>query len=77
MRGMRWGLPTSKKVLFDAADKRADKLRAKGKEVEIDLLLQMEPDGGTTNVRNTASKHWARWLGPEHRHLVPFTSFST
>ncbi|NMJ43777.1 hypothetical protein GWK16_21190 [Roseomonas sp. JC162] len=29
-----------------------------------------------TNVRNTASPHWRRWLGVEHRCLVPFTSFS-
>jgi putative SOS response-associated peptidase YedK len=36
----------------------------------------MEPDGGTTNVRNTASRHWKRWLGPENRCLVPLTSFS-
>jgi len=26
----RWGMPTSKKAIFDAATKRADKLRAKG-----------------------------------------------
>ncbi len=76
VRDMRWGLPSSKKALLDAATKRADKLRAKGKEVDLDLLLRMEPDGGTTNVRNTASRHWARWLGPQHRCIVPFTSFS-
>jgi len=29
-----------------------------------------------TNIRNVASSHWRRWLGPEHRCLVPFTSFS-
>ena len=29
-----------------------------------------------TNIRNTSSKHWQRWLGPENRCLVPFTSFS-
>ena len=29
-----------------------------------------------TNIRNTASRHWQPWLGPEHRCLVPFTSFS-
>lgn len=28
MRDMRWGLPSSKKALLDAATKRADKLRA-------------------------------------------------
>lgn len=33
-------------------------------------------DGGITNVRNTTSAHWKRWLGPENRCLVPFTSFA-
>lgn len=33
-------------------------------------------DPGVTNIRNTKSPHWRRWLGPEHRCLVPFTSFS-
>lgn len=33
-------------------------------------------DPGVTNVRNTSSPHWRRWLGPAHRCLVPFTSFS-
>lgn len=33
-------------------------------------------DPGVTNIRNTASPHWKRWLGVEHRCLVPFTSFS-
>jgi putative SOS response-associated peptidase YedK len=64
------------KGLLDAASVRADKLRAKGKEVDFDQLLRMEPDSGTTNVRNTASAHWKRWLGPENRCLVPLTSFS-
>jgi putative SOS response-associated peptidase YedK len=36
----------------------------------------MEPDSGTTNIRNVKSKHWMRWLGPEHRCVVPFNSFS-
>lgn len=72
----RWGMPSSKKALFDAASRRADKLRAKDKPVDFDMLLRLEPDGGTTNVRNTASSHWKRWLGPESRCLVPMTSFS-
>lgn len=72
----RWGLPSSRKALLDAASKRADKLRAKGKEVDFDHLLRMEPDSGTTNVRNVNSQHWRRWLTPENRCLVPFTSFS-
>lgn len=33
-------------------------------------------DPGVTNFRNTASPHWKRWLGVEHRCLVPFTSFA-
>jgi hypothetical protein len=35
----------------------------------------MEPDGGTTNIRNVKSKHWTRWLGAENRCAEPF-SFS-
>ncbi|NMJ42804.1 SOS response-associated peptidase [Roseomonas sp. JC162] len=73
---VRWGMPSSKKALLDAATKRADKLRAKGKPVDFDELLRMEPDAGTTNIRNTTSSHWKRWLGVEHRCVVPFTSFS-
>ena len=72
----RWGMPSSKKALFDAATKRADKMRAKGKEVDFPRLLEMEPDGGTTNVRNTTSSHWKPWLDPANRCLVPFTAFS-
>lgn len=72
----RWGMPSSKKALLDAATRRADKLRTKGKDVDFAELLKMEPDAGTTNVRNTASSHWKRWLGPENRCLVPFTAFS-
>jgi putative SOS response-associated peptidase YedK len=33
-------------------------------------------DPGVTNVRNVASPHWRRWLGPENRCVVPFTSFA-
>lgn len=73
---VRWGLPSSRQALYQAAIKRADKLRAKGKPVDFDALLRMEPDGGTTNVRNTASMHWTRWLGVENRCIVPFTSFA-
>jgi putative SOS response-associated peptidase YedK len=28
-----------------------------------------------TNIRNPASGHWRRWLGPANRCVVPFTSF--
>jgi putative SOS response-associated peptidase YedK len=73
---VRWGMPSSRKALLDAATKRADRLRAKGKEVDFEMLLRMEPDSGTTNIRNTSSVHWQRWLGVEKRCLVPFSSFS-
>ena len=33
-------------------------------------------DSGVTNIRNVGSPHWRRWLGTEHRCLVPATSFS-
>jgi putative SOS response-associated peptidase YedK len=72
----RWGMPSSQKALMDATKKRAQKLEAKGKPVDFKELLRMEPDGGTTNIRNVSSPHWKRWLGPESRCLVPFTSFS-
>jgi len=39
-------------------------------------LKNRKTDPGVTNVRNTKSPHWRRWLAPEHRCLVPFTSFS-
>ncbi|MBY5319184.1 SOS response-associated peptidase [Rhizobium leguminosarum] len=64
---VRWGLPSSSQALFQAATKRADALRKKGKQVDFQELLKMEPDGGTTNVRNVASKHWKRWHGTEFR----------
>lgn len=72
----RWGMPSSQRALMDATKKRAEKLQAKGKTVEFKELLRMEPDSGTTNIRNVNSSHWKRWLGPEQRCLVPFTSFS-
>lgn len=73
---VRWGMPSPKSVLEDAAATRAEKLAAKGKPFDIDELRRMEPDRGVTNVRNTGSPHWRRWLGVENRCLVPFTSFS-
>lgn len=72
----RWGMPSSRKAVLDAATRRADKLRAKGKDVDFPELLKMEPDKGTTNIRRTESRHWAPWLGVESRCLVPLTSFS-
>lgn len=82
MRDLRWGMPTSKRALLDAANKRADALRKKGTEFDFAELLKMEPDKGVTNVRNTTNArgeinaHWRPWLSPANRCLVPFTSFA-
>ncbi len=38
-------------------------------------LKGKKTDPSVTNVRNTASPHWRRWLGVENRCVVPFTSF--
>src|SRR6202023_3108873 len=72
----RWGMPSSQHALMEATKKRAQKLEAKGKPVDFKQLLRMEPDSGTTNIRNVSSSPWKRWLGAENRCLAPFTSFS-
>lgn len=38
--------------------------------------LKTARDPGVTNVRNTRSPHWRRWLGPECRCLVPLVAFN-
>ena len=73
---MRWGMPSSQRAMMDATAKRVKRLEAKGEKVDFKELLRQEPDGGVTNIRNTSSAHWKRWLGPANRCLVPFTSFS-
>jgi putative SOS response-associated peptidase YedK len=73
----RWGMPSSQRALMmEATRRRAQKLEAKGKPVDFKELLRLEPDSGTTNIRNVNSAHWKRWLGIENRCLVPFASFS-
>lgn len=39
-------------------------------------VLKTARDPGVTNVRNTGSPHWRRWLAPANRCLVPVTSFA-
>lgn len=39
------------------------------------FVTKGNPDGGVTNIRNVASPHWRRWLGPENRCVVPWTTF--
>ena len=72
----RWGMPSSQFALMESAKKRAAKLEAKGEPVDFKELLRMEPDIGTTNIRNLSSQHWRPWLGVANRCVVPFNSFS-
>lgn len=75
----RWGMPSPFFVQRQAAEKRAAGLRKKGHVIDdarLGELIKAEPDRGVTNVRKTDSPHWRRWLAPEHRCLVPLTSFA-
>lgn len=72
----RWGMPSPFFVIEKAAKTRADKLAAKGRPVDIQQLLRMEPSAGNTNIRDTKYAHWRKFLDVPNRCLVPFTSFS-
>jgi hypothetical protein len=59
----RWGMPSSQFAQMQAAKKRAAKLQDKGMQIDFKELLQMEPDGGTTNIRNLDSNNGcAGWV---------------
>lgn len=77
---VRWGMPSSSRALYQAAKARANKLiQLKGQPIspdEFEEMVRLEPDRGTHNVRNTDSAHWKRWLAPQFRCIVPFTSFA-
>lgn len=80
----RRGMQTPFSVVRKAADARIEKERARREkkglaaltQEELDAYYRMEPDKGVTNVRNTDSSHWRRWLAPEHRCLVPMNAFA-
>ncbi|AMD56882.1 hypothetical protein AWN88_00950 [Agrobacterium tumefaciens] len=72
----RWGLPSPRFALEKAAKAKAEKLSAKGKPADLEELIRMEADRGTTNVRKLTFPHWTRWFGVEHRCIVPVTSFA-
>ena len=40
------------------------------------FLVGKKTDRGVTNVRNTKSAHWRRWLGPQNRCLVAMDAFA-
>jgi len=61
-------------------DQVAPVVRVNKGERELTMMRWGMPNppqfpGITTNIRNTSSPHWRRWLAPESRCLVPFTSF--
>jgi len=62
---LRWGMPSSSQAILKKANERAAKLEAEGKTVDFLNLLRMEPDKGTTDIRNTASRHWKRWFNAQ------------
>lgn len=72
----RWGMPSPHHKLVLSARRRATKIKTKGGQVDFNELLRIEPDCGATNIRDIRQRHWHRWLGPDGRCLVPFTSFS-
>ena len=63
-------------IVRDGANGRELVLARWGMPSPLFALKGKKTDAGVTNIRNTRSPHWRRWLGPESRCLVPFTSFS-
>jgi putative SOS response-associated peptidase YedK len=64
-------------VVRMAADGVRELVRARwGMPSPAFALQGRKVDRGVTNIRNTESPHWRRWLAPANRCLVPFTSFS-
>ncbi len=63
-------------IVRNGADGRELVLSRWGMPSPSFVLKGRTTDPGVTNIRNTSSPHWRRWLGPSNRCLVPFTSFS-
>lgn len=63
-------------VVTQSAEGRVLEMMRWGMPSPVFALKGKNYDRGITNVRNTKSPHWRRWLGVENRCLVPFTSFA-
>ena len=63
-------------IVREGADGREMILARWGMPSPVFALKGKRTDAGVTNIRNIKSPHWRRWLGPDNRCLVPFTSFS-
>jgi putative SOS response-associated peptidase YedK len=67
---------SSAPIVRNTVDGRELAMARWGMPSPVVALKGRSSDPGVTNVRNTASPHWRRWLAPEWRCVVPFTSFS-
>lgn len=63
-------------ILRNGSDGRELVMARWGLPTPPQFLVGKKTDRGVTNVRNTSSPHWRRWLGVLNRCLVPFTSFA-
>jgi hypothetical protein len=66
-------MPSSSKALMDATKKRAEKLQAKVKTVDFKELLRMEPESGTTNIRNVRASTGGDGCPPAKRSRLEAT----
>ncbi len=63
-------------VISNSPDGRVLSMMRWGMPSPAFALKGKKTDRGVTNVRNTRSPHWRRWLGVQHRCVVPFTAFA-
>lgn len=68
--------PDQRAPILRHADDGLDLTRARWGMPSPSGYLKTSRDPVVTNIRNTGSPHWRRWLGPQHRCLVPVTSFA-
>jgi putative SOS response-associated peptidase YedK len=62
-------------IVRNGADGRELVMARWGMPTPPKYLANRRTDPGVTNIRQVKSAHWRPWLGPEHRCVVPFTSF--
>ena len=63
-------------VIRNGAEGRELAMARWGMPTPPQFLIGKKTDRGVTNIRNTRSPHWRRWLGPDSRCLVPVTAFA-
>lgn len=63
-------------IVREGAESREVVLARWGMPSPAFALKGKKVDAGVTNIRKSGSPQWRRWLGPQSRCLIPFTSFS-